>query len=104
VRLIFFRISLVQEWLRNLQHSLQATEKEKLVLVEVKTYLEAYLNEALLPPLDVVAQCLYLRDQRHPKELTIDPVTAQLKDVILKLYVTRVKNPDVFVLVEKWRI
>jgi len=71
----------VQEWLRNLQNSLQTTEKEKLVLIEVKTYLEAYLNEALLPPLDVVAQCLYLRDKRHPLELTIDPVSAHLNQV-----------------------
>ncbi|CAB3374700.1 Hypothetical predicted protein [Cloeon dipterum] len=79
-KLLSDRVSLVQEWLRTLERSHAAAEHERMALSEVKKYLETYLNEALLPPLDVIAQCLYLRDQRRPDELTVDPVTARLKD------------------------
>ncbi|XP_059470474.1 tektin-B1-like [Neocloeon triangulifer] len=88
------RISLVQEWQKNLQNSHAAAKNEKLALAEVKKYLETYVNEALLPPLDVVAQCLYLRDQRHPTELTMDPVTSQLKEElrVFELHKSKLSN------------
>ncbi|XP_064382197.1 tektin-2-like [Halichondria panicea] len=71
------RISEITQWKENLSRTLTDTEKEIEKLTETKERCEKALEEKALP-LDVVLECLSLREQRVSIDLVRDDVEAEL--------------------------